>query len=274
MPTSASASTDEDFAHVRSLLRQRAAIVVDDSKDYLIRSRLQPIAHANGFGSLGDLLGELRRRPTGELSDRVVDAMTTNETSWLRDIHPFETLAEHVIPEVAAAKSGPIQIWSAACSSGQEPYSIAMLVTDRHPALASRVKIYATDVSASMLDKASSGTFTQLEANRGLSTQQLMRHFRRKGAHWELNPTIRQMVRFESHNLDGPFAGIPRSDIVLVRNVMIYFDTPTKQSILQKVRSVLQPDGWLVLGASETTVGVDATWRRTVLGKSTFYRPS
>jgi chemotaxis protein methyltransferase CheR len=261
-----------DFEFVRRLVLERAAISIDESKTYLVETRLKPLMRESGMSSVGELISALRTAQRSALLDQVVDAMTTNETSWMRDVHPFEVLIGEVIPTMAES-GGPIQIWSAACSSGQEPYGLAMLIADRLPALKGRVRILATDISLEMIEKARSGSYTQLEVNRGLAAPLLMKNFERRGSEWVIKPEIRSMVEFRQQNLDRPFVGIPPAHIVLVRNVLIYFDLAVKQAILDKVRRVLLPNGVLVLGASETTVGLDASWSREFVGKTCLYRP-
>ncbi len=264
--------TDDDFAYVQSLVRERAAIVLDDSKRYLVETRLPPLVRDAGFSSIEGLIAEARACGLGPLSDRVVDAMTTNETSWLRDTHPFEVLIGEVLPRVASTTTGPIQIWSAACSSGQEPYGLAMLIVDALPHLRSRVRILGTDISQEMLIKAKRAEYSQIEANRGMEASMLMRHFTRAGALWRVNDDIRSMVEFRQHNLARSFVSIPTCDIVLMRNVLIYFDSDAKQKILRTVATKLAPGGWLILGSTETTVGVDGSWERTRFGRTTMYQ--
>jgi chemotaxis protein methyltransferase CheR len=180
-----------------------------------------------------------------------------------------------VLPSLLAAR-GPaerLQIWSAACSSGQEPYTIAMLLEDALPHAASRVSITATDLSRGMVERTRAGKFSQLEVNRGLPAAMLVRHFARAGAEWQVSPSLRRMVTASECNLAAPLPRMGPFDVVYLRNVLIYFDLPTKQAILRRVRALMRPDGWLFLGAAETTLGVDDSWERVVLGRSSAYRP-
>lgn len=267
--------SESDFTYIRQIVRAESAIALDVSKSYLVEARLKPIMREQKVGSFGELVGLLRRQQRGPLVDRVIDAMTTNETSWLRDTHPFDVLIKDILPELAAKRGNePIQIWSAACSSGQEPYGVAMLISDQLPHLRKQVKIHATDLSKEMLDKAKRGSYTQLEVNRGMPAPMLMRHFSRVGTHWQVKPDIQAMIQFRQHNLDQSFTGIPTSDVVLMRNVLIYFESDVKRQILEKVRKVMRPDGHLILGASETTVGIDGSWRRQLIAKTSIYRPT
>ncbi len=216
--------------------------------------------------------GPIRGSGAARLHSR---ALTTNETSWFRDGDPFTALTSTVMPVLQAAR-GPaerLQIWSAACSSGQEPYTIAMLLEDAIPHAATRVAITATDLSREMVARTRAGRFSQLEVNRGLPAPMLVRHFVRAGNEWEVTPQLRRMVTASECNLAAPLPRMGPFDVVYLRNVLIYFDLPTKQAILRRVRDLMRPDGWLFLGAAETTLGVDDSWERVVVGRSSAYRP-
>lgn len=266
-----------DLTYLRDLVRERSAIVVDESKGYLIESRLGPVARRNGLGSLTDLVVQLRRERTGPLHDLVVDAMTTNETTFFRDVHPWTALEHEFIPKLLERRAAQrsLTFWNAACSSGQEPYSLAMLLRDRFPQVVANwnVRIVATDLSAEMLGRAAAGRFTQLEVNRGLPAPALLRHFRRDGAMWQINDDIREMVEFRALNLVHPWPFVPHVDVLFLRNVLIYFDLGTKQEILRRVRSVLRPDGFLLLGTAETTLNVDEKFERITFDRATAYQP-
>jgi chemotaxis protein methyltransferase CheR len=275
--TPAPTITASDLGYIRELVRARSAIVIDPSKSYLVESRLTPLLRRNGLGSLGDLVARLRRDPAGHLEDLVVDAMTTNETTWFRDVHPWTALERVILPEVFQRRAAQrtLTIWSAACSSGQEPYSLAMLLKDRFPQYVSawNVRIIATDLSAEMLGRAAAGRYTQLEVNRGLPAPMLVRHFQRDGAHWQVNDDIRRMVEFRALNLLEPWGFLPPTDLLFLRNVLIYFDLDVKREILRRVRTTLRPDGYLFLGSAETTLHVDDTYERVTVGPATAYRP-
>lgn len=267
-----------DLTFLRELVRERSAIVVDESKNYLIESRLAPVARRNGLGNLTDLVTMLRREHHGgPLHDLVVDAMTTNETTFFRDVHPWTALEHEFIPKLLERRAAQrtLTFWNAACSSGQEPYSLAMLLKDRFPhILASwNVRIIATDLSAEMLGRAAAGRFTQLEVNRGLPAPSLLRHFRRDGAMWQISDELREMVEFRALNLVHPWPFVPHADVVFLRNVLIYFDLPTKQEILRRVRGVLRPDGYLLLGTAETTLNIDDRFERVTHDRATAYQP-
>jgi chemotaxis protein methyltransferase CheR len=263
------------FDWVRQLVQRESAIVLQPGKEYLVEARLLPIARKLGLDDVGKLVDHVRSRPTPEGTRSIVEALTTNETSWFRDGDPFTALTTTVLPAVTAAR-GPserLQIWSAACSSGQEPYTIAMLLEDALPNAAQRVSITATDLSREMVERTRAGRFSQLEVNRGLPAPMLVRHFTRVGKEWEVAPALRRMVTASECNLAGPLPRMGPFDVVYLRNVLIYFDLSTKQAILRRVRELMRPDGWLFLGAAETTLGVDDSWERVVIGRSSAYRP-
>ncbi len=267
--------TRDDFGYVRELVRRESAIVLDDTKGYLVEARLSPVARRAGLDSIAALVDQLRRGAPA-LRDTVVEAMTTNETSFFRDVHPFDALASRMLPDLsrARASSRTLRIWSAACSTGQEPYTIAMLVRDRVPALAGwAVHIHATDIAESVLAQAREGRYAQMEVNRGLPALMLSRHFERDGITWRIRPEIRRTVHFEQMNLVQPWRPMGRFDVVFLRNVLIYFDVQTKQMLLDRVRAVLAPDGYLVLGSSEMMAGVHEGFRLEREGRATWYRP-
>jgi len=267
--------TATSFDWVRALVHKESAIVLQPGKEYLVEARLLPIARKLGIADVSSFVESVRNRPDAESTRSIVEALTTNETSWFRDGDPFSALTSTVLPALVAAR-GPserLQIWSAACSSGQEPYTIAMLLEDALPNAASRVSITATDLSREMVERTRAGRFSQLEVNRGLPAPMLVRHFTRAGSEWEVAPTLRRMVTASECNLAAPLPRMGPFDVVYLRNVLIYFDLPTKRSILGRVRSLMRPDGWLFLGAAETTLGVDDSWERVVIGRSSAYRP-
>ena len=263
------------FDWVRDLVLRESAIVLQPGKEYLVEARLLPVARQMGLADVGALVDAVRSRPDADSKRRIVEALTTNETSWFRDGDPFTALTSTVVPELPSTR-GPserLHIWSAASSSGQEPYTIAMLLEDALPGASTRVSITATDLSREMVERTRAGRFSQLEVNRGLPAAMLVRHFTRAGNEWEVAPALRRMVTAQECNLAAPLPRMGPFDVVYLRNVLIYFDLPTKQSILRRVRELMRPDGWLFLGAAETTLGVDDSWERVVLGRSSAYRP-
>jgi chemotaxis protein methyltransferase CheR len=266
---------ERDFDYIRDLVRDRAAIVLEPGKEYLAVTRLDPVIRRAGLGSVSELVATLREDDDQGLSEQVVDALTTNETTFFRDVYPFESLRTHVLPDLIERKrlSRSLFIWSAGCSSGQEPYSVAMLIREDFPELAGwQVTILGTDVSVAMLERARAGRYGQIEVNRGLPADLLVRYFRRDGLGWELDESVREMVRFQHQNLMDPWPSLPPMDLVLMRNVMIYFDVTSKQEILTRVHDVLAPHGYLLLGTSETTLHLDDSFRRHAVGPTGWYR--
>lgn len=268
--------TAADFAYIRTLVQADSAIVLENDKEYLVESRLTPVVHELGAGTIAELVGELRRTAPGALRDRVVDAMTTNETSFFRDDRPFHALADVVLPELISARRPrrALDVWCAAGSSGQEAYSIAMLLDEalvREPRW--RVRVLASDISSRMLEQARAGTYSQLEVGRGLPAYRLARHFRREGAQWRVRDRLRSMVECRLINLDAPWPALPQMDLILLRNVLIYFDAATRRRVLDRVRTVLRPDGYLFLGAAETMLQDDDVFERVQVGEAVAYRP-
>ncbi len=272
---SATLSTS-DFDFVRDVVRKQSAIVLDPGKEYLVESRLMPLARSSGEGSIAGLVSKMRREPHGRITAQVVDAMTTNETSFFRDIHPFDALSKHVLPELVKARSTErrLSIWCGASSSGQEPYTLAMVLRDvlaGHPGW--QTSLLATDLSAEMLERTKNARYSQLEVNRGLPVTMLVKHFDKVGTEWQVKPELRAMVQTRALNLAVPFPAMGPFDVVFLRNVLIYFDTPTKKTVLDRVRRVLRPGGYLFLGGAETTLTIDDAWERVVLDRATAYRP-
>jgi chemotaxis protein methyltransferase CheR len=268
----------DDFAYLCRLMHDRAAIVLEPGKEYLALSRLDPVARDEGVPSVAALVDVLRSEDAASpLHDRVVDALTTNETTFFRDHNPFESLRAHVFPALIEHRRGTrsLAVWSAGCSSGQEPYSIAMAIREDFPELLTwRLTILGTDISASVLDRARRGRYGQLEVNRGLPAHLLVRHFTRVGMEWEIEEPIRRMVRFEQHNLVQPWpAAFPPFDLVLMRNVMIYLDPDAKRDVLTRMHRQLAPHGYLLLGASETTYNLSDAFERELDGRTAWYRP-
>jgi chemotaxis protein methyltransferase CheR len=260
-----------DFEYVQELVRKRSAIVLEAGKEYLVESRLSAVARAEGFASIEHLVVELRRTQANGLHRKVIEAMTTNETAFFRDLHPFEALRAQLIPELMQRRGAQRQltIWCAACSSGQEPYTIAMLLREYFPALGGwRVRILGTDLSREVLDRAKAARYSQAEVNRGLPAAFLVKYFRKQGVEWQVVDDIRRIVEFGELNLNEVWSGVPPCDLVFMRNVLIYFDVETKKTILAKLRRVLRPDGYLFLGGAETTMNLDDAYQRVVFAKN------
>jgi chemotaxis protein methyltransferase CheR len=262
-----------DFDFVRGLVQRRSAILLEPGKEYLVESRLLPIAQRYAEGSLGGLVAKLRREDT--LHCAVVEAMTTNETSWFRDAPLYAAFENDVLPGLMQARrtEGRLSLWSAACSSGQEAYTLAMLCHERlgfDPRWT--VRILATDISTRMVERTRKALYSAVEMNRGLPAPRLVRHFAKDGAEWRVADPLRELVEARQMNLAAPFPALPRMDVVFLRNVLIYFDAEMKRAVLERVRHVLRPDGWLFLGSAETTLGIHSGYERVTVGPTTAYR--
>ena len=267
---------DRTFEYVRTLVHNHSAIALEANKEYLVQSRLLPLAHQKGLGSLGELVAQLRNQPFGDLHTQVVEAMTTNETTFFRDIHPFNTLRTDVLPSLTSARanSKTLNIWSAACSTGQEPFTIAILLAEYFPQLKDwNIQIFGSDLSHAVLERAETGEYTQLEVNRGLPASLLVKYFEKHELRWRLKAEIRRRVRFLRINLIAPWPRLPTFDVVFLRNVLIYFAPEGKRRVLAEIRRRLAPDGVLFLGGAETTLGIDDAWERVCHGKNSTYRP-
>jgi chemotaxis protein methyltransferase CheR len=267
----------KSFEYISDLILNKSAIVLEKSKTYLIESRLSPVVKEYGLDCVEDLVARLKSPGSQAMVQKVVDAMTTNETSFFRDLHPFQALKTMILPEMiqSRSKERTLNIWSNACSSGQEIYTIAFLLKESFPELAGwKVRLVASDLSNKILDKAKSGIFTQTEVNRGLPMPLLLKYFVKVGIQWQIKDEIRSMVEFRSINLIEPFPSVMnRMDIIFLRNVLIYFSPETKTEILSKVRTALCSDGYLFLGGSETTMNLNAKFERKQIGPAVCYVP-
>jgi len=265
-----------DFDYVSRLAYDEAALVIEPGKEYLVDTRLTPLAQRAGFVSLANLIQQLRTAPKiNGLHHQAIDALTTNETLFFRDHYPFEALRRFIFPALIEqrANSRRLTIWSAACSTGQEPYSVAMLLLEHFPILAEwTVSIIATDLSARVLQLAQQGEYSQFEVNRGLPAAYLVKYFTQRGEKWRINDAVKQKVDFRPMNLIQPWPVMPPLDLVLMRNVMIYFNVETKKTILRKIRDCLLPHGQLLLGTAETTTSLDLEYQPVTYGKATAYR--
>lgn len=250
--------TPADLDFLGKFLKERSGLVLVGDKTYLIESRLMPIARKHNMPSLAVLMQQLRAG-SPNLENEVVEAMTTNETFFFRDKLPFDLFTETMLPAMITARAAQrrLRIWCAACSTGQEPYSLAMLLDEKAAQLAGwNIEIYATDLSSEVLAKAKAGRFSQFEVQRGLPIQLLVKNFEQVGDLWEISSKIRSKVQFRPINLLRDFSPLGTFDIIFCRNVLIYFDEPTKVDVLNRMASSLAPDGFLVLGAAETVVGL------------------
>jgi chemotaxis protein methyltransferase CheR len=248
----------DDLRYLQALIRERSGIVQGDDKQYLIHSRLAEVWRSAGLASLSELVARVRRDPHSALAQRIVDALATHETSFFRDLRPFQMLQHDVIPALIKARESQrqLRIWCAAAASGQEPYSLLMLLADHFPQLAGwRVDVLASDLSRTMLERARQGVYTQYEVNRGLPARCLVDHFERlPSGDWQVSPALRRALRLEQINLIGSWPLAGPIDLLLARNVLIYFDGPTKARVLDGFHGVLADDGYLFLGGAETTL--------------------
>ena len=250
--------TPENFDLVARLVKDRSGIVLTADKLYMLETRLTPILKREGLASLDALALRLRGAPAGPLIEAVTEALTTNETSFFRDGAPFEHL-RLLLPRLAAARpaGAVLRIWSAACSTGQEAYSVAMIARELALGLAGRrIEILGTDIAQEVLARAREGLFTQFEVQRGLPVQRLVKHFSKEEGRWRIAPELRAMTRFERGNLLEDLRGLGRFDVIFCRNVLIYFDPPTKTKVMAALAERLAPDGVLYLGGAETVLGL------------------
>ena len=243
-----SSLSPKDLDYVRDLVRTRSAIMLEPGKAYLVQSRLEPLTKSEGLVSLTELVQKLRQAPNGALHKKVVEAMITNETSFFRDLTPFQMLRDQLLPEIITRKdsSKRLNMWCGASSSGQEPYSIMFTILEHFPGLKDwAIQFIATDFSEEMLAKCREGKYSQLEVNRGLPVTCLRKFFLKKGVGWQVQEDIRRRIDFKPMNLIGSWLSFPTMDIVFLRNVMIYFDMNTKKHILANIRKILDPNGYI-----------------------------
>ncbi|WP_111643295.1 CheR family methyltransferase [Marinimicrobium alkaliphilum] len=253
-----------EFDHFRQFLQDACGIALGDNKQYLVSNRIRRILEEHRLSAFSDLVRVLKQNGNRRLRDQVIDAMTTNETFWFRDTYPFEHLRNKLLPELMSGErrnDGPVRIWSAACSSGQEPYSISMMVEEfkrqRMGALARPVQIVATDLSSIVMDQARRGEYDRLSVVRGLSPEFRDRYFDSPQDNiWRVKPMIRDRIEFKAWNLLDPYSGLGRFDVIFCRNVLIYFDVDLKRRILLKLHGALKPGGILFLGSSEGLAGI------------------
>jgi chemotaxis protein methyltransferase CheR len=256
--------TPIEYDYLRKLLKERSGLVLAADKQYLVESRLLPVARKVGAGTLSELVQKLKSADAEPLTVDVVEAMTTNETFFFRDKIPFDHFRETIMPALRAAREAQrrVRIWCAACSTGQEPYSLAICLKEMSQQVAGwRVEIISTDISQEVLEKAKAGIYSQFEVQRGLPIQLLVKYFTQVGEMWQIAPDIRAMVQYRTLNLLQDFSQLGTFDVVFCRNVLIYFDQERKIDILGRLARVMEPDGYLVLGAAETVVGLTETFK-------------
>jgi chemotaxis protein methyltransferase CheR len=271
-PTTPELSTD-NYAFLRAYIQRESGIALGDDKLYLFKSRLLPIMERERVRSLDELCDRLRNAATPALRRHVVEAMTTHETLFFRDPAVYDALRASIIPAIARMRQATrsMRIWSAACSSGQEPYSLAMLLLELGFA-DWRIEILGTDLSTQILDRAASGSYLQIEVNRGLPASLLVKYFQRAGLGWQVKSEVRKLVRFSQFDLRNNMGPLGSFDLVLCRNVLIYFDLETRKRILGGIRGVLHPGGYFLMGSSETTFNLDDNFVRSACGATTVYQ--
>ena len=264
-----------DFQYVCGLARRLAAIEMDTGKEYLVQSRLAPLVTEAGCRDFSDFLKRVRAEETGPLAGKVIDALTTNETLFFRDCHPFNALRKTVIPEMMDRRKDvrKLSIWSAAASTGQEAYSFCIMLKETFPELLSwNLEIIGTDLSPTALAQARAGRYSKIEINRGLAAPMLIRYFQQNDSRWVLREDIRKMVTFREMNLAESWFGLPVFDLVFIRNVMIYMSLETRRKILRNLRDHLAPDGYLLLGSSENLLQTDEGYDPVEIDSSLFYK--
>lgn len=251
--------TPADFDFIAQFLKKRSGLVIGPDKQYLLDSRLSPVARKHSLASVDAVVAKIRAGGDETLAKAVVEAMTTNESFFFRDKTPFEQFEKVMLPAMLKARAGAkrLRIWCAAASTGQEPYSLAMILREKAALMKDwKVEILGTDLSTEVLARAQEAVYSQFEVQRGLPIQMLVKYFKKDGDQWRVNDDVRAMVQYKTNNLLEPFTGMGPFDIVFCRNVLIYFDAPAKANVLERTAQIMAPDGFMVLGAAETVLGV------------------
>lgn len=253
----------DTFERISTLVKERSGIVLTREKEYLLESRLEPVAKRHGLKDVDDIGASIARSVQGPLVDDIIEAMTTNETFFFRDRTPFEHFKDVMLPHLKQSRGNErrMRIWCAAASMGQEPYSLAMLLDENAFFASWRKEILGTDISLEALEKAKSGMYSQFEVQRGLPVNLLVKYFKQHGEMWQIDSAIRAAVQYRQYNLLNSFTSFGKFDVVFCRNVLIYFDQPTKSDILERISKQMNPDGFLVLGAAETVIGITEAFK-------------
>ncbi len=270
--SAAASFTKDEFDFISTMLKQKSGLTLTEDKGYLLETRLQPVARANGMQTANELIAKLRSNPPSALVYQVVESMTTNESMFFRDTKPFDHLKTVVLPALKAANKSGVRIWSAACSTGQEPYSIAMTLKEeafKYPGM--KFEIYATDLAEKVLERSRTGIYSQFEVQRGLPIMLLMKYFQQRPNNmWEIKDELKSMVKFTAGNLLESYALMGRFDIIFCRNVLIYFDEKTKTDVLERMASILNPPGYLFLGGAESTMNLTKKYTPSVENRGLF----
>lgn len=251
--------TPAEFQVIAQLVKQRSGLALGEDKMYLVESRLLPVAQRHGLSDLTRLIQRVRTPGADALVADVVEAMTTNETFFFRDKTPFDHFEKVVLPSLISSRAAQksLRIWCAAASTGQEPYSLAMILKEKFPQVRDwKIDIIGTDISKEVLAKARAGTYTQFEVQRGLPIQLLIKYFKQEGQSWNISDDIKKMVQYRNYNLLDGFLSLGNFDVVFCRNVLIYFDRETKADVLKRISERMPSDAFLLLGAAETVIGV------------------
>jgi len=268
--------SDLEYRSFTAFLEEACGIVLGANKHYLVTSRLKCVMADNKISSMSDLMDEMNKDRSARLRGKIIESMTTNETSWFRDSQPFEVLKRNILPEIVKQKKDRVRIWSAACSSGQEPYSIGITLHEYQlgnpGALTASHEIIATDISPEMLGIARSGIYDSSAIVRGMSAERKTRYFQKSGDDWEVNRLVRANIQFRELNLLQSYALLGRFDVIFCRNVLIYFSRESKQNIVDRMASVLNPGGYLILGGSESMTNVSERFVMEKLGGCVLYR--
>jgi len=265
--------TPEEFGYLRDMLKQRSGLIVTEEKQYLLESRLMPLARKSGMTSLSELVAALKPADSEQLRKDATEAMTINESFFFRDKTPFENFANIMAPSLIQARASTrrLRVWCCAASTGQEPYSLAMQIKEMEPQFAGwNIDIFGTDLSGEVLEKAKAGLYSQFEVQRGMPIQQLVKYFQQAGSMWQIDSSLRSMVTLQQFNLLDDYSRFGTFDIVFCRNVLIYFDPETKRDILQRIAKQLAPDGYLVLGAAETVIGITDAFKPVPNGRGLY----
>lgn len=253
--------TRDSFGYISDLVRRESGIQLETGKEYLVESRISPVAHEHGFHDVSQLVRHLRHQASPRIVAQLVAALTTNETSWFRDPELYRSLGSHLLPTLVRRRSvRRLRLWSAACSSGQEPYSVLIAAAESVDCIGVGIEMLGTDINPAMVDRARTGRYGRVEVMRGLTEERRRRHFVEDGDAWVVDAGLRAQTTFKQLNLTRPFPVVGQYDLVLLRNVLIYFDVETKRDVLARMRRIVAPDGFLVLGTAETVVGVDDAW--------------
>jgi chemotaxis protein methyltransferase CheR len=277
MPSAVAPATgsDQAFSYLRRFIYESSAIVLEADKRYLLEARLRPVLAREQMSSFDELVTRMGRYDSAPLRQRVVEAMTTHETLFFRDIHPFQTFRKNIVPQLLLDRAAHkrLNIWCGASSTGQEPFSIALIIKECGLTLAGwNTRILATDLSADIIGRAKAGVFSQLEVNRGLPAAMLVKYFEKVGLDWRLKEDIRKMVEFKQMNLVEAWDPLPEQDVVFLRNVLIYFDVPTKKAVFERLARVVRPGGFLFLGGVETTLNLSTDFTQVSFGNTTVFQ--